>query len=292
MFGLFLYINIKDKFSKRGLPMFTAKSIIDFVEQLTGHPIYDDNDQGVCYGSADREAKRLVVCWMPTVDALEYAGEQKADVVLTHESLFYPYGSLLQKGKVQPWESWRINVERKKLLDKYDLTILRIHGSLDEICIFDEFVKLLKLGEPVKTETSWQCYEDRWGKIFAIKPQPLSQLIDYVKRCADMKLVRVAAPKGMDQVVNRIGLPWGGMGISRNAVYMAKLIDMGCDVLIAGEADNYGARFAAECGIPVIETDHEISENPGIRRFTEMLKKHFPDIEISFFECGPVWQAL
>jgi len=152
--------------------MVTAQSIIDFVEELTGHPLDVKNDQGVCYGSADREIRRVVVCWMATVEALEHADKQKADLVLVHESLFYPYGSLPEKDKVQPWKSWKINAKQKKLLEKYDLTILRVHGSLDEICIFDEFVKLLKLGRPTQVETSPKCYEDRWAKVFEIEPQP------------------------------------------------------------------------------------------------------------------------
>ena len=59
-------------------------------------------------------------------------------------------------------------------------------------------------------------------------------------------------------MVSRIGLPWGGLGLFVNVGYQQALVEQGCDLFIAGESDNYGFRFAQECGIPMIETSHEI----------------------------------
>ena len=63
------------------------------------------------------------------------------------------------------------------------------------------------------------------------------------------------------------------------------------DVFIAGESDSYGFRFSQECGIPMIETSHEVSENPGLRRFTDMLAKAFPELGCHFFENPCVWEV-
>jgi putative NIF3 family GTP cyclohydrolase 1 type 2 len=61
-------------------------------------------------------------------------------------------------------------------------------------------------------------------------------------------------------------------------------VEAGVDVLIAGETDNCGFRFASECGIPLIETSHEVCENPGFRHFSQMLAQQFPELRVSFFE--------
>ena len=53
-----------------------------------------------------------------------------------------------------------------------------------------------------------------------------------------------------------------------------------------------GFRFAAECGIPMIETSHELSENPGLRRFTAMLMDAFPGVEFRFYENECIWRTL
>ena len=50
-------------------------------------------------------------------------------------------------------------------------------------------------------------------------------------------------------------------------------------------------RFAAECGIPMIETSHEISENPGLRHFAAMLTRAFPAINVRFHEVSCAWEV-
>ncbi|HUV93401.1 MAG TPA: Nif3-like dinuclear metal center hexameric protein [Anaerolineae bacterium] len=75
-----------------------------------------------------------------------------------------------------------------------------------------------------------------------------------------------------------------------NVTYQQRLIEMSCDVLTAGESDNYGFRFSAELGIPMIETGHEISENPGLEHFARMLQDRFPELVVSFCECEPAWR--
>jgi len=167
-------------------------------------------------------------------------------------------------------------------LEEHDLTLVRIHGSLDEICIYDDFVALLGLGHPVA--------ERGLAKVYEIQPSPLSALVERVKERTGMPSLRVSCPKGMEQIVHRVGLPWGGLGLFVNVTYQQRLIEMGCDVLIAGESDNYGFRFSAELGIPMIETGHEISENPGLEHFARMLQSRFPELDVAFYECEPAWR--
>ena len=102
-----------------------------------------------------------------------------------------------------------------------------------------------------------------------------------------MDHVRVSCPTGdIDRLVHRVGLPWGGLGLFVNVSYQNWAIERNCDVLIAGESDSYGFRFSAECGIPMIETSHETSEIPGLRRFTELLAEHHPDVAWLFYDNG------
>ncbi len=112
-----------------------------------------------------------------------------------------------------------------------------------------------------------------------------------VKKRIGVANVRVSAPKSMEQKVGRVGLPWGGLGLSVNVEYQQRLIEKGCDVFIGGESDEYGFIFASECGIPIIETSHVISENLGLKHFTIMLKDEFPQIEVNFYKNQCPWLA-
>jgi len=259
--------------------MHKVADIIAFVEQSTGHSI--NPEEGVLHGSAQDEVERVVLCWQATRDILADAGEQGVDLVIGHESLYYPH-NVLEDGGEPGWEGWRFNRVRRELLETHGLTFVRLHTSVDELTIIDDFAAVLGLGRPI-VETGWG------SKVYEIEPCTLRELVERVKDRMGMPHVRASAPNGMDQEVTRIGLPCGGGGLYGNVGFQNTLIEMGCDALIAGEACSYGFRFSAECGVPMIETTHEGSENPGLARFCRMLQEQFPDLSIKFIEVGPPW---
>jgi len=261
--------------------MTTISNLIAYVERLTGHAL--GREEWLLNGDPDRRINGVTVCWMASPDAIREAGEASHELLIGHESLFFPYNAPKAPNLPQGWEMWRTNRQRRELLEAFDTTFLRLHSSVDEICIFDDFADLLELGEPVTAEG--------FVKVFEILPTPLADLVAHVKTCLGMPAVRVSTTEGMDQIVHRVGLPWGGLGLFVNVGYQQSLIEQGCDVFIAGETDNYGFRFSQEVGIPMIETSHELSENPGLRRFTGMLQTTFPEISFSFYENPCVWRS-
>jgi putative NIF3 family GTP cyclohydrolase 1 type 2 len=259
--------------------MTTVSDIIRYVETSTGHPLM--GDEGVQHGPADRAVSAVTICWMATPSALQAAGESQSDLLVGHESLYYPYDVINSPDPPPDWRDWETNRQRTALLDRYGLTFLRLHGSLDEICIFDDFAALLDLGTPV--------YVDGLVKIYEIEACTLAELIGRVKDKTRMACLRVSQPETMKRRIRRVGLPWGGLGLFVNVAYQQRLIEQGCDAFIAGESDNYGFRFSAECGIPMIETSHEISENPGLRHFASMVAEVFPAVRVHFFENSCAW---
>jgi putative NIF3 family GTP cyclohydrolase 1 type 2 len=264
--------------SEGGTVVRTA-DIIAFVEDATGHGL--NSDEGVQHGTAQDEVGRVAVCWMASREALARAGQDGTDLVIGHESLYYPYNAFNRDDIGDGWRDWPVNRNRREALDAHELTFARLHGSLDEMCIFDVFADLLGLGEPVEA--------DGLAKFYEIEPCSVADLVERVTGCMGMGPLRVAAPGGLSQIVSRIGLPWGGLGLFVNVGYMQRLLDMGCDAFVAGESDSYGFRFAAEGGVPIIETSHEDSENPGLRRFCELLAERFPEIEVDFIEVVRPW---
>lgn len=261
--------------------MIRVAAVRAFMEELAGHPLHED--EGIHHGSARFEVEGVLVTWMATREALAHAAERGLHLVIAHESLYYPYDASVRHDNPVGWADWPINSQRRELLEAHDLTLMRLHGTLDEICIYDAFAALLGLGEPV-----WQ---QGTTKVYEIAPRPLAALVAEVKERTGMSALRVSAPQGLEQVVHRVGLPWGGMGLFVNVPYQQALIARGCDVFIAGESDSYGFRFAAECGLPMIETSHELSENPGLRRYCTILAARFPELRVEFYECPTIWQC-
>ena len=262
--------------------MTTVQEIIEYVETLTGHGI--NRDEGLQHGEGSRTVRGATVAWMASPDAIQAAGEAGHDLLIGHESLYFPYDVVNAIEPPADWRAWPVNRQRYELLERYGLAFARLHGSVDEICIFDTFAGLLGLGDPV--------YVDGLVKVYAIAPRPVRQLVDEVKASTGMPHLRVAPAGALDQIVRRVGLPWGGLGLFVNVGYQQRLIAQGCDVFIAGESDSYGFRFAAECGIPMIETSHEVSENPGLRHFTTMLSQAFPDVAFRFYENPCIFEIV
>ena len=262
--------------------MTRPSDIIDFVEARTGHAL--NADEGVQHGDGERSVGGATVAWMATPDAIEGAGAAGHGLLIVHESLYYPYDVIHAADPPADWEQWKVNGQRRSLLEQHDLALVRLHGSVDEICIVDAFVEMLELGEAV--------FADGLVKVFEIPACPLCELVGKVKERVGMAHVRVSDAGDMNRTVRRVGLPWGGLGLSINVGYQQALVAQDCDVFIAGESDSYGFRFAAECEIPMIETSHEVSENPGLERFAAMLAHTFSGVEFRFHENACIWKMV
>jgi putative NIF3 family GTP cyclohydrolase 1 type 2 len=262
--------------------MITINGIISRIEKISGHSL--NSDEGVHSGVLDKTVNALTLCWMATPHAIHCAGEAGHDLLICHESLYFPYDVVNSLNKPDGWENWQVNRQRREMLERYDLSCLRIHGSADEICIYDTFAEDLGLRSP--------SFEDGLVKVFDIPQCSLGDLIEQVKERLGMASVRVATVTDLNQKISRVGLPWGGLGLLVNVRYQQALIEQNCDVFITGESDNYGFRFARECEVSVIETSHEISENNGLKRLTGILASEFPAVKINFYENTCVWKAL
>jgi putative NIF3 family GTP cyclohydrolase 1 type 2 len=246
-----------------------------------------NRDEGLRFGEPDALVRAIQVCWMATPQAIEAAATAGASLLIAHEDLFYPY-DVLVKGGPAGFLTWRTNARRAALLARHGLAVIRAHGTLDRTYIFDAFAQVLGLPGAPGSGGKPLVDEPPYGRIYGIEPQSVRQLTARVKKRTGMPVLRVAGDP--ETVVRRAGLPWGGMALFVNVGYMQRLVELGADVFIAGESDNYGMRFALEAGVPLVETSHEVSENPGLRAFAADLGHAFP-VPVSFYENECCWRA-
>lgn len=232
------------------------------------------NDEGVRFGDPNVETDAVLVCWMATVDALNAAAQHTCQIVICHEDPFYPYEGISEFGERNL--SWTVNRKRMRIALEHDITIFRAHGSLDRVCVYDAFAEMLNIPNP-NPGTGW-------NKVFHIERTTVRELAQRAKRAMGMQTLRVIGD--LDRQVTCVGLVWGGLGLFVNVSYMERLINMGAEVLIGGETDEYAMRYALDAGVALIETSHAASENPGLKRFAEMLQRSFPDARIIYYEVG------
>jgi putative NIF3 family GTP cyclohydrolase 1 type 2 len=240
-------------------------------------------DEGILFGDATAEMKKVQVCFMATVEAIQHAIEIGVDTILAHEALFYPYPGIRNGIPPQGAMAWPANRERTRLLSEGGITVLRYHGSMDRVCIRDVFAQKLSLGKPVVQG------ESTTERVYEVEPCTLDEMIDRVKAAFDLDSVRMSGAH-LNPAIRRVGLAWGGIGLFVNVGAVAGILRHGVDVLIGGETDEYGMLFATDAGVPFIETAHSVSENPGIKHFAGMLAKDLPDLGISYFENRRAWE--
>jgi putative NIF3 family GTP cyclohydrolase 1 type 2 len=262
----------------------TARELLQPLIEVLGKPL--NPDEGFRFGDLSVAVHGVQVCWMCDPNAIAAAVRAQANVIVCHEALFYPYDIVdggQFGGKAADFLSWPTNVQRVRLLAEHDLTVIRAHGSVDQLCIFDVFAEQLGLGKPVVDEPDYI-------KLFEISPRPVSELARDIKQRLGLATIR-AAIRDPDRIVRRIGSTWGGMGLFVNVAYPNQLLEHHPDVLIAGETDNYGFRFVTELGIDVIETSHEVSEDAGLQEFARRVASRV-DVPVSYFKNPIVWQAV
>lgn len=254
--------------------MTTPPDIITWVEQLQGWPIH--HEEGVHHGRADTGIGGVTVCWKASPGAIAEAGQRGDTLIIGHESLHYPYYFDFDPDRTPGWREWTVNTRRMERLDRYGQTYLRLHSTIDHLCIAAAMAAWLDLGEPIAAANGRTVYE--------IDTCTVGELADRVKCISGLPAIRVSTPTNLDMPVRRIGLLVGGAGLCANGGAYEPGVRAGIDAFIAGEVDNYGFRYATECGIALIETSHEVCENPGLRRFADMLRKRFPELRVTFYE--------
>jgi putative NIF3 family GTP cyclohydrolase 1 type 2 len=251
----------------------TARELIGWLDQRVPGA---DSDVGFKFGDPGAEVTGVLVCWMADLEALGEAVAKRCNLVICHETLFYP-----QSAPIDSERCWATNRRRMELMHRGSLTVYRAHGRLDRLCIFDDFAAALGLHDV--------CAGTGHSRVFAIPPTPVGDLVERAKKAAGMPVVRVIGD--LQRRVTRVGLPWGGLGLFINVGFMQQVVENGAEVGICGETDEYAMRFAEDAGMALIETSHAACENIGLRHFAAMLAEAYPGITVSFHDSGPKWRT-
>ena len=240
-------------------------------------------DEGIVYGDPAAEVKGVLVCWMGTLAAVRRAGEVGANTILSHEAIFFPYPGI--RAGVPPTDhlSWCCNRQRIEALAAAGINVIRLHGTMDRLHIFDQFPVALGFPEPVLREDLIRIYE--------FPATTVREMVRRVKERLKLDYVRVSNCD-LDRPVRRVALPLGGLSLFVNVGGLAHLARYSPDLFIAGETDEYALQFAIDAGIPLIETSHAVSENPGVRIFADRLAGDIKPIPVTCYQNDRAWMVV
>jgi len=248
-----------------------------------GHPL--GNEEHLTFGDPSADYRRALVAWKVDDFVIKTARETGCDLILHHESLLHPLpGFFHPAGDNRRWLGWKVNADKLAALGAAGLATFCLHASADKLFIFDAFARKLGL-RPIEPELApGRRY---YARLFDSEGTTLGELAARVKAAMGMSWVRCVGDPA--RKAGAVGLPLGGIGLFVNTVAIQEIVELGAGTLICGETDNHAMCYAAEQGVGVVETSHELSENPGLREFAKFLGGILP-IPVGFCEVPCLWQ--
>ncbi len=257
----------------------TAREVEQIILEIAPRENGNEGDPtGLLYGDPDAEVTGIATTWTPTVLVLQQAAAQGLNFVLTHEE---PWFATARSSwfATMPQDERPHNIARKDIVDRHDMVICRCHSNWDgtEGGVADSIAQVLQLGEPV--------HRSHFVRMYALSPRTLAELADHTKARLGVPQVRVAGD--LARVVEKVGIAYGGL--AQTFGYVDEFIMNGADAIICGEAIDYSIRAAIDADLGLIETSHVGSENPGMRRFAQLLAQRMPAMPVSFIDAGHPW---
>ena len=247
------------------------------------------DELGFIHGDAAARVHGVVTCWSPTLSVLRRANELGANLICSHEALFFQKRWSVDAEARNVWFEEAddgmkpVNAARRAELDRNGAIVYRAHSNWDlapEIGVLDAVITVLELGPPVARGAFTTLHD--------LAPITVRALAERVRDRLDTGAIRVTGAP--ERVVTRVGTLIGGLGQMFNAP--EELARLGAEAVIAGECLAYTLHNAEELGLALIEAGHCATENPGMRAMADYLAARLPDLPVHFLDTARPWALL
>ena len=232
-------------------------------------------DEGLLFGQAERVVKGILVAWMATPEALNFAIKRKCNLIICHEELMFPYlKDMLTAEDLKALPDWAANLERLEIMQKNNLSVIRSHYRADQKFNVDELAMSIGLPKPIE--------QNSIARIYKMDHITVRNFVKQVKE--KLKIDKVKIIGNLDFSIKKLGIAIGGMALGMNLNFMERHYIGKCDTVLAGEADEYAQFYAKESKLNLIITGHASMENIGLNAMARFLRKQFSGIPVLFFE--------
>lgn len=264
--------------------MVFLSDIIEVVERLAPTQLaLPDDEIGMQVGDVKRDEwgrkniRSVVVALDPSITVIQHAVDVKAQLLITHHPIFHNSLSELSGGLLQ---------KIRALTSNY-ISLYVAHTNWDsaENGVNDTLIDLLGLVKTgVVTVKSSSGVEQPLGRLCAptgglmslkllleiIKDKLKSQVITYTGELdSEVKKIIVCSGAGDD------------ISLLRNAC------NMGVDTYITGSASHHALLYSKENNLKLVAAGHYETENPGMKRLSQILQVELPEVKIRFFDSQP-----
>ena len=229
-------------------------------------------------GDPDAEVKKLAVSMNPTVEVIRNAHAWGADMMITHEPLYYNH--------MDEHSDESVEQEKRALLESTGMTVYRFHDhphrAYPDMIAAGEF-KFLELDGEVTYSHDFDL-----ARVKLNTPMTPYELAKHIENKLGIKHVRIAGTT--DEKCTNISARFGAPGDS-----MDEFTRDETEILIMGETCEWRmceyARDASQLGRKkaLLVLGHVGSERAGMEYITDCIKALLPDLQVEYFESGEVF---
>ncbi len=225
-------------------------------------------------GNADKNVKKIAVCFIATPDVIKQAGLWGADLLITHEPSFYNHHDNIED--VIPTK------QKLQLLEESNMTVYRYHDSMHfngEDLIDKAFLE--KLG--------WAGYHNEENGFLLTNEKSPIELVREIQDVLDIRHTKIIGRR--DGKVKKIYLALG----ARGSKPYTKFRENDYHVIIAGELcewyDCEPIRDMAQMGYQktIIILGHVGSEREGMKTLAKNIDGRYDNAEAKYFECEELY---
>ena len=270
-------------FEGMGIPR--LKDLMELLEEVAPAELAESWDNpGLQVGFLDQRIERLVLSLDPTLQAVQFATSERAQLLLTHHPLIFRPVSTIRDGEYPGgvvYEAIRRGISVVAMHTNLDAAHEGINAILADLLALEQVEPLSApgAGEGVKSgalasraiaaeQKEGKSSENAGlGRIGNLKrPCKLSEFISRAKKSLRLKTVRVV---GEDKVViKRVAVVGGSGGSLIREAWMK-----GADLLVTGDVSYHQAREAEFLDLAVIDGGHFATETVAFREFGRQLGK-------------------
>lgn len=253
----------------------------EIMNQIVGEGFYESMAVTVDVlkiGDKEREVKKLAMCHMATPDVIRQAAEWGADMLITHEPVYYNH--------MDNFAPWIMSTKKRELLETAGFPVYRYHDAMhipgkDEIG--EAFIE--RTGLIGKFDGDVSFVADK-----AISAKELARIIGEKLGIRHIRLVG-----DIDTPSEKITLALGSRG-NKCVIDMLQSPDIG--IAVYGELEEWSncepVRDAEQFGMSkaLIILGHTASEKFGMEWKAAKLNGVFDGAETKYFDCGDIYKFI
>lgn len=254
--------------------------VISFLNENAEWVDFNYTRDVVLFGDPNQKVKKVGVCWVATLPAIEQAIKSGVNFIISHENCFYEEGTMLPK------ELLEARKVKENLLEKHNICVYRCHDVWDmkpDVGVSDTWASIIGLPfvqRDLRSYNSFAYFESM--SVEAIAKKIAAALASF-----GQSYVEVVGD--VNKSVKSLGIGTGAatdvFALVRKNVECVVLSDDGSNNWIAGQ-------YCIDRGTPLILVHHSVCEIPGIKTMVTYLKGRFTDLPVEYLDEGYKYQIV